>query len=186
MKLQNKILLLALVALAGCSSVKKELGVDRNSPDEFMVVKRAPLTLPPDYSLRPPSDANIAAPSDAVTTAESAVMGDSKKTVTAKPAAGDKAFLGSLGADADNGDIRRKIDEDNGYISLENRSLADKLSDWKDGDSSAVVKDHAPVSTVDAAAEADRLKKNKAEGKPVNEGDVPVIKKTSGTLDKIF
>ncbi len=55
-------LLTAILALSGCSDVKQELGVGRNSPDEFMVVKRAPLTLPPDYTLRPPSDPSEAQP----------------------------------------------------------------------------------------------------------------------------
>ena len=30
------------------------LGLDKQAPDEFSVVARAPLELPPDYSLRPP------------------------------------------------------------------------------------------------------------------------------------
>lgn len=186
MKLQNKVLLVAMVSLlAGCSSVKKELGIDRNSPDEFMVVKRAPLTLPPDYSLRPPAPADAQPASDAVATAETALMGEEKKAPTAAKAA-DSAFLDKMGANADNSEIRRKINEDNGYLSLENRSLADKLIEWKDGDDAPVTKDHQPESTVDATAEAARLKKNKEEGKPLNDGDVPVIKKSTSTFDKIF
>jgi hypothetical protein len=30
------------------------LGLEKTSPDEFLVVKRAPLSLPPNYELRPP------------------------------------------------------------------------------------------------------------------------------------
>jgi hypothetical protein len=30
------------------------MGIDRSMPDEFAVESRAPLTLPPDYDLRPP------------------------------------------------------------------------------------------------------------------------------------
>lgn len=40
--------------LAACSTADKEkLGLVKTAPDEFMVVTRAPLTLPPDYDLRP-------------------------------------------------------------------------------------------------------------------------------------
>ena len=46
-------LALALV-LSGCSGVKESLGLGKNAPDEFSVVKKAPLILPPDYKLRPP------------------------------------------------------------------------------------------------------------------------------------
>ena len=43
------------LALGGCSgTVQENLGLGKRSPDEFQVVRRAPLILPPDYSLRPP------------------------------------------------------------------------------------------------------------------------------------
>ena len=40
--------------LGGCSSLRSTFGVERGGPDEFTVVRHAPLTLPPDYNLRPP------------------------------------------------------------------------------------------------------------------------------------
>ncbi|MBK5955442.1 hypothetical protein CCR92_15760, partial [Rhodospirillum rubrum] len=46
--------LLAPLALSGCSNAKKSLGLDRQPPDEFKVVTRAPLAMPPDFNLRPP------------------------------------------------------------------------------------------------------------------------------------
>ena len=46
----------AVVTLAGCSgTVQDSLGLGKRQPDEFQVVRRAPLILPPDYSLRPPA-----------------------------------------------------------------------------------------------------------------------------------
>ena len=45
----------AVAAVAGCSgTVQDSLGLGKRQPDEFQVVRRAPLILPPDYSLRPP------------------------------------------------------------------------------------------------------------------------------------
>src|SRR5690348_17094840 len=41
-------------SLGGCSDIRKALGYDKSIPDEFAVVSRAPLAIPPDYSLRPP------------------------------------------------------------------------------------------------------------------------------------
>ena len=43
-----------VLALSACEGVKKQLGFTKQSPDEFKVVSRAPLSLPPDYNLRPP------------------------------------------------------------------------------------------------------------------------------------
>jgi hypothetical protein len=40
--------------LSGCSGFKRDLGIERTAPDEFAVESRAPLTIPPDFDLRPP------------------------------------------------------------------------------------------------------------------------------------
>src|SRR6185437_16216219 len=47
-------LLLGAAGLAGCKSASAAFGLEKVTPDEFRVVTKAPLTLPPDYSLRPP------------------------------------------------------------------------------------------------------------------------------------
>jgi hypothetical protein len=42
------------LALSGCSNVKDTLGLNREGPDEYRVVARPPLSVPPDFELRPP------------------------------------------------------------------------------------------------------------------------------------
>jgi hypothetical protein len=61
---------LLLLALPGCSDVRMILGMDRVGPDEFAVESRAPLLIPPDFNLRPPSPG--AARPNEVTAAERA------------------------------------------------------------------------------------------------------------------
>jgi len=57
---RDRIPLLALACLAltlllpGCTDFRRILGMDQVGPDEFAVESRAPLTIPPDFSLRPP------------------------------------------------------------------------------------------------------------------------------------
>jgi len=46
--------LCSLMLLSGCSDFRKAVGMDRTGPDEFAVESRAPLTIPPDFELRPP------------------------------------------------------------------------------------------------------------------------------------
>jgi len=41
--------------IAGCGDFKKTIGLEPTLPDEFSVESRAPLTIPPDFDLRPPS-----------------------------------------------------------------------------------------------------------------------------------
>jgi len=40
--------------LSGCADFKQIIGLDQPIPDEFAVESRAPLTIPPDFNLRPP------------------------------------------------------------------------------------------------------------------------------------
>jgi hypothetical protein len=40
--------------LTGCSNLRRVVGLDQVGPDEFAVESRAPLTIPPEYDLRPP------------------------------------------------------------------------------------------------------------------------------------
>jgi hypothetical protein len=47
-------LLFGATLLSGCSDFKQMIGLDPTMPDEFAVESRAPLTIPPDFSLRPP------------------------------------------------------------------------------------------------------------------------------------
>jgi len=42
------------MAVGGCGEMRRAIGMDRVGPDEFAVESRAPLTIPPDYDLRPP------------------------------------------------------------------------------------------------------------------------------------
>jgi hypothetical protein len=46
--------LLAAGALGGCGGLKDALGANKYPPDEFAVVSKRALVIPPDYNLRPP------------------------------------------------------------------------------------------------------------------------------------
>ena len=47
-------LVVGALALSACSNASRTLGLDPAPPDEFTVVSKAPLTIPPDFNLRPP------------------------------------------------------------------------------------------------------------------------------------
>ena len=56
------------LALSACQSVREATGVAKLAPDEFTVLTKAPLIVPPDYNLRPPqpgaADRNLSSPAD--------------------------------------------------------------------------------------------------------------------------
>src|SRR5216683_7592999 len=99
---------LALGALAaglgGCTDIKRAFGMEKVIPDEFAVVSRAPLAVPPDYSLRPPQPG--AAPSQEVAAldrAKEAVFRAGPQQASLPPAAterspGEGALLQKAGA----------------------------------------------------------------------------------------
>ncbi len=48
------VVMVALLSIAACGATTKEkLGLSRKAPNEFLVMPRAPLSLPPEYDLRP-------------------------------------------------------------------------------------------------------------------------------------
>ena len=56
MNYKNLFTILSLLALSltSCTSFKKTLGMEKDVPNEFLIEKRDPLTLPPGYNILPP------------------------------------------------------------------------------------------------------------------------------------
>ena len=48
------IVIVGLLALNSCSDIKKGLGMEKDLPNEFLIEKKAPLVMPPEYKLLPP------------------------------------------------------------------------------------------------------------------------------------
>ena len=106
-------LLAAAFALAGCSGVDNALGLGKSSPDEFEVVVRPPLTLPPSFSLNPVDSAAPAqAQTDAVSLSEGVLGGRS---------ASADGFDALFGTDRIEPGIRAKVDEETLGIQMEKR-----------------------------------------------------------------
>ena len=53
---QGVLVLFTLVTVSGCTQQSRRyFGLERTPPDEFLVVNHVPLTVPPDFGLRPPA-----------------------------------------------------------------------------------------------------------------------------------
>ena len=159
-----------VLGLTACSSAKDQLGLNKQVPDEFKVVKRAPLDLPPDYSLRPPRP-GAPRPQEATTAKAAAqtVFGEAAVSEAAAPTSGEAALLGRAGAVEADPNIRRQVDEETEGLFDRNKPVAEKLFGFGGN------KDTASASVVDAKAEAKRLESNASAGKPVTSGDTPSI-----------
>jgi len=185
-------LCMGAIALSSCGgNPKRALGLNKEAPDEFTVVAKAPLVLPPEYNLVPPGE--ISATAEDVrpqSKPKDILFSDSKNKSNAteknKPADSAKVaaapsknseydnttekFLTMAGAKQDNSGIRKTINKETGMMIEENQTIVDKIMFWNDE-----VVDPTAV-TVNAAAEKKRLKDNAKSGKSSTDGETPSIK----------
>lgn len=170
--------------LAACSSttVKETLGIDRQAPDEFRVVSRPPLSVPPQFDLRPPSvtaESPTTLPADQQ--AKSAVLGTPMGTAPEKLPAGtqgESLLLKNAGADQADPSVRNSL--------IEEKIIKEEEQE-DDGWWGAISNFDKKDPEVDAGGEAERIKKNKEEGKPVTEGETPETGgKDTGVLGRIL
>jgi hypothetical protein len=171
-KLSRLILPAALaVQVAGCanSELSRTFGLVRDTPDEFTVVTRAPLSMPPDFTLRPPMP-GMPRPQErsAQSQAEAALVPDSALGLGGRGgmSTGQAALVRDAGGQAPP-DIRQRIDQEARVGSNDDRFI-DKLLFWQPGKSNNAV--------IDPAAEAERLRRDAALGAPPVAGDTPIIR----------
>jgi hypothetical protein len=155
------------MTLGGCTDLRRAFGMEKVIPDEFAVVSRAPLAIPPDYSLRPPQPG--AAPSQEVPAqdrAKEAVFRVGQQQASLPPPAtqrspGEGALLQKAGAPNADPAIREHVRDDVALTPEGQRGFVDKLLFWR--------KSGPPDSNevIDPAKEAERIKQAQAAGTPV-------------------
>ncbi len=171
-----------LAGLGGCQNVKEQLGLTKQSPDEFRVLSRAPLSLPPDYNLRPPEPG---APRPQVGTptqqARQAVFRASdRQQASLEPVAGDGRSRGELallqqaGADEADPSIRQIVNEETSALQAASQSFIERLVFWRDAP--------PPGYVVDAEGESKRLQENAALGRPATDGATPTVERRRRSL----
>jgi len=161
------------LALSACSrgETQRMFGLERTSPDEFQVVRQTPLSVPPDFRLRPPQPgAERPAERTVQAQARDALFGDgSGQLAGATGSASEQALLARAGADSVDPSIRRVVDQETlAMVDAEDTFLR-RLIFWQDQGPSGTL--------VDPAAETRRLRENAATGLPVTEGETPIIRR---------
>jgi hypothetical protein len=159
-----------MVLLSGCSSnsLSRTFGLTRDAPDEYTVTTRAPLSMPPEYNLRPPRPG---APrpqeqSEREQAEEALVPQLALSSPQSGTSPGQAALLQQSGPAAP-ADIRSKVDQDARYAA-NNESFVDKLLYWRKPDTEQ--------TQVDPQKEAQRLRQNAALGEGPDVGDTPIIR----------
>lgn len=181
-----------LLGVSACSdSFNQQIGISKQPPpDEFRVVTRAPLSLPPDYNLRPPQPglprpqegtSNQQArqtvfrqeqPQNASATLDERIPPDGRSF-------GERQMLALAGADDSDPNIRLLVNAETNQINEQNEYLLDALVFWRNPEEHGVV--------VDPQKEVQRLRANAALGLPPTEGETPTIeRRRKGLLEGIF
>jgi hypothetical protein len=179
-------IVVAVGALAGCEKAREAFGLTKQPPDEFEVVTRAPLQLPPDFGLRPPTPG-------AQRPQEAAVRDDARRVLVEASgaasrskgpdglSAGENAILKRAGADDADPQIRQVVSREHSILEVEDRTFFDRMLFWRASGSETT----SPV--IDADKEAQRLRENAALGAPPTKGATPVItRREKGWLEGIF
>jgi len=172
-----------LVALTACEGVKEQFGLGKQAPDEFRVEARAPLSMPPDFNLRPPAQ-GAARPQEgttqeqarrAVFKADKPADGPANGTFSgAARSPSERALLAAAGAEKADPNIRAIVDSETGLLNEQDEGFLDFLVFWRDPEPSGTV--------VDAEKETRRLRENAALGRDVTAGETPTIERRKKAL----
>ncbi len=122
----------AVFALVGCDSIRSAAGLSKSAPDEFAVVTKAPLIMPPDYNLHPPKPGapplNQTPPTQS---AEASLFSSDPSavasTMTGNYSQGEKLLLATAGAVATDPTIRQQIAADNANLEASDPDFTDRV-----------------------------------------------------------
>ena len=137
-------------AVTGCASASKSLGLTKSAPNEFNILTKAPLVVPPEYNLRPPQLGESSSENNySQEAARKALVGDIDD---AEPSQGEIVLLSKAKAGRANPEIRLVIDGQNS-VERKTAGFANRVLFWSDGSAK-----NADGSPLDPEAEARRLK----------------------------
>ncbi len=174
-----------LLVLSGCGGVRAALGLGKIVPDEFAVVRHAPLAMPPDMDLRPPRPGaprsqEVSPREQARSTllGRSAAAGTGGGSAPSSLTPGEKALLRQAGSQETPLNIREVVRIEAAAAGLQDRSFTDRLLFWRQ-----TKEDEA----LDPEAEAARQKQEKQTAEsPVMESGVVIKRKEGGLFGKLF
>jgi hypothetical protein len=172
--------------IAGCTSVKDEIGLSRVKPDEFAVVPKAPLAMPPDFTSLPKPKPGAPRPQQISASGEArAALGFAKAPAAATPvqstlpSAGELALIEAAGAANANANVKEEMITEL-REAKNSPSMTEQILFWQGNTEE--------VWVVDAAAEARRIERAKKKGEAVTGHDTPIIEKSAekGLVGSIF
>ena len=122
------LMVLAGLSLSACESTKDALGLNKVVPDEFRVVTKAPLVVPPDYALRPPAPGEPRPQELQPESAARQAMLGQRDAVTRSQ--GEQLFVAQAGGGKADPLARYVVDDEFGDLAYKEPSFADNVMFW--------------------------------------------------------
>ena len=194
-----------LVGCGGSGSLGTIIGVERKTPDEFAVVRRAPLTLPPDFSLRPPDPRGQRqqdlqtrdSAQDAVfgtnqassipnqsqdslaqdSLAQNQPSGNVRSQANQPTSRGEQRLLELAGSEGDNSSaIRALIEQESASLAVLDEGLLENLIFWRQNT-------QGPESAlIDPQEESRRVQESQVLGREISADPAPIIRRDGGAF----
>lgn len=150
----------ALSAAACSTSQRQAIGLTKVTPDEFLTVSTAPLTVPPEYGLRPPSPGAPRPQELAPESAARQILLGQRQAVTRTD--GEQALVAAAGAAQADPMARYVVDDEFGDLAHKEEGFARRLMFWRKDDAASqnatTTQTAEGAVTIDAASEQERLR----------------------------
>ncbi len=176
---------IAAALTSGCEGERSVFGEQKKAPDEFAVYSRAPLSLPPNFGLRPPRPGadrpQVVAPRN---DARKALLGDGAAAAVVQEAddeklsPGIKALLKQAGADKNEPEIRSLVNRETFMLSGGgDENFVDSILFWR--------KERAlKGAVIDPGEEERRMRAKKSSGDAVVDQTPTIQRRGGGQSDR--
>lgn len=166
-------IILTVFTVLGCAQPKEALNLNSDSPDEFAVIRKKPLVIPPKFNLRPPENSEKELSKDEpVNEARSVLVGSvlpNKKNndKLADTSKGELVFLAKSGISSSNSSIRKILEEENSALASYSNSFVQRLVSRVTGEDKK--------DLVDPQKEQKRLQEKRSTGEATIKGQQEII-----------
>ena len=121
------LLCLTLTVSACGGGLSDAFAYKKNPPDEFAILKKQPLIIPPDYSLKPPNEtgSKIARASTRVEAEQ--ILTGREVDINEIASDGEREILDRVGSNPSQNNVRAKIQNDGNNVISKDKAVTEKL-----------------------------------------------------------
>ena len=114
-----------ILLLNGCGEVKEKIGIIQKAPDEFQVYESKPLSVPPNFELRPPAEGEIL-----TNERDQNIIFTDENNIDENLTLNDEILLIAVGEKKIEQNIRKIINKENSIQEVD-KSLLDKIINFE-------------------------------------------------------